>query len=165
MNKVISLLSGIMVIVMLTSCAMYQPTTPRTYEGAEVGGILGGITGALLDRHNPWRGGLIGGVLGLVAGATLTEISARAEREAVVYNRPVEYRTEDGRGIYWVEPVGYDQHTRCSKIHERVWEDRRLVKDQVREVCEETTYEKGMQAGSATNLWVDLTDFFIYPII
>jgi hypothetical protein len=82
----------------------------------------------------------------LVAGATLTEISARAAREAAVYDRPVEYRTEDGRGIYRGEPMGYNQQTRCSKIHERVSEDGRLVKDQIREVCEETKYEKGMQA-------------------
>ena len=146
MKTIIRFLSMVMLIVMINSCATVQPTTTHTYEGAEVGGILGGIAGALLDRHNPWRGGVIGGVLGLVAGATLTEISARAAREAVVYNQPVEYRTEGGRGIYWAEPMGYNEQTRCSKIHERVWEDGRLVKDQIREVCEETKYEKGMQA-------------------
>jgi hypothetical protein len=139
MRKIIGFFMSLLLILILMSC-----TTPRSYQGAEVGGILGGIAGALLDR-NPWRGGVIGGVLGAVAGATLTEISARAEREAVVYNRPVEYRTENGRGMYWAEPMGYDEKTRCSKIHERVWEDGRLVKDQIREVCEETKYEKGMQ--------------------
>jgi hypothetical protein len=120
-------------------------TTPRSYQGGEIGGILGGIAGALLDR-NPWRGAIIGGALGAVAGATLTEISEMAAREAVVYNRPVEYRIEGGRGIYRAEPMGYNEQTRCSKIHERIWEDGRLVKDQIREVCEEAKYEKGMQA-------------------
>jgi uncharacterized membrane protein len=67
---------------MLNSCATVQPTTPSTHEGARVGTIVGGIAGALLDRHHPWRGGVIGGVLGPVAGATLTEISVRATREA-----------------------------------------------------------------------------------
>lgn len=146
MKTIIRFLSMVMLIVMINSCATVQPTTTRTYEGAGVGTVIGGIAGALLDRHNPWRGGVIGGALGLVAGATLTEISARAAREAVVYNRPVEYRTEGGRGIYRAEPMGYNEQTRCSKIHERVWEDGRLVKDQIREVCEETKYEKGMQA-------------------
>jgi len=146
MKTIIRFLSMVMLILMINSCATVQPTTTRTYEGAGVGTVIGGIVGALLDRHNPWRGGVIGGAIGLVAGATLTEISARAVREAVVYNQPVEYRTEGGRVIYRAEPMGYNEQTRCSKIHERVWEDGRLVKDQIREVCEETKYEKGMQA-------------------
>ena len=63
--------------------------------------------------------------------------------EAALEGRPVEYRTEDGRGLYRADPVGpYDSRTRCSKIHERVWEDGRLVKDQIREVCEGTKYER-----------------------
>jgi uncharacterized protein YcfJ len=118
--KKISLLSLIMLIVMLNSCATMQPTTPRRYEGAGVGAVVGGIAGALLDRHNPWRGGVIGGVLGAVAGGTITEISARAEREAYVSGRPVEYRTEDGRDVYRADPLEYNTSTRCSKIQERV---------------------------------------------
>jgi outer membrane lipoprotein SlyB len=119
-----------------------QPTTPHTYEGATVGTIVGGIVGALLDRNNPWRGGVIGGVLGAVAGATLTEISTRATREAYMSGRPVEYRTEDERGVYRVDPVEYNASTKCSKIQERVWEDGKLIKDQVKEVCEGTKYER-----------------------
>ncbi len=137
----ISILTGLTLMVMLSGCA--TPTTPRTYEGAGAGALIGGIAGALLDSHNPWRGGIIGGALGLVAGATITELSARAAREASMSNRPVEYRTEDGRGIYRAEPQGYNQGTRCSKIHERVWQDGQLVKNQVREVCEGTRYESG----------------------
>ena len=129
-------------IVVLVGCATMQPTTPRTYEGAGVGSVIGGIAGALLDQHNPWRGGVIGGALGAVAGASLTEISARAAREAAVSQRPVEYRTEDGRGVYRADPISYDARTKCTKIRERVWENGRLVKDQVREVCQGTKYER-----------------------
>jgi hypothetical protein len=142
MKKVISFLSAIMLMVMLNSCATMEPTSSRTYEGAGVGAVVGGIAGALLDRHNPWRGGVIGGVLGAVAGGTLTEISARAAREAYVSGRPVEYRTEDGRGVYRADPLEYNASTRCSKIQERVWEDGKLVKDQIKEVCEGTKYER-----------------------
>jgi hypothetical protein len=56
--------------------------------------------------------------------------------------RPVEYRTEDGRGVYRADPMGYDASTRCTKVHERAWEDGRLVRDQIKEVCEGTKYEK-----------------------
>lgn len=139
MRKSLMMLAIIGVMGLMASCA----TTPRTYEGGAVGAAAGAVAGALLDRHNPWRGGVIGGVIGAVAGATITEISARASREAAMEQRPVEYRTEDGRGVYRADPVGpYDPRTRCSKIHERVWEDGRLVKDQIREVCESTMYQR-----------------------
>jgi hypothetical protein len=137
-KKIISLLSVVVLTVMLAACA----TTPRTYEGAGTGAVLGGVAGALLDRHNPWRGGIIGGVIGAVAGGTFVELSARASREAAVAGRPVEYRTEDGRGVYRADPMGYNESTRCRKIHERAWEDGRLVKDQIKEVCEGTKYER-----------------------
>ncbi|RPJ11408.1 MAG: glycine zipper 2TM domain-containing protein [Deltaproteobacteria bacterium] len=129
-----------MLVSLLLGC---YATTPRTYEGAGVGALAGGIAGALIDRHNPWRGGIIGGALGAVAGATLTELSARAAREAYASGRPVEYRTEDGRAVYRADPVGRpDPQTRCSKIQERVWQDGNLVKNEVKEVCESTKQER-----------------------
>src|SRR3990172_3663894 len=87
-KKITSLLSAVVLMVMLMGCA----TTPRTYEGAGAGAVIGGVAGALLDRHNPWRGGIIGAAIGAVAGGTLVELSARASREAVLAQRPVEYR-------------------------------------------------------------------------
>jgi len=117
--------------------------TPYHTQGAVTGGAVGGVSGALLDHHNPWRGGVIGAALGAVVGATLADISYRASRESYETGRPVEYRTEDGRGIYRAEPLDYDTRTRCRRIHERVWEDGRLAKDEVREVCESRQYERG----------------------
>ena len=139
MKKRISFLCSVAVLAILIGC---YATTPRTYEGAGAGAVIGGVAGALIDGHNPWRGGVIGGVLGAVAGATFVELSARASREAYATGKPVEYRTDDGRGVYRAEPVYYDSHTKCRKIHERAWEDGRLVKDQIKEICEGTRYEK-----------------------
>lgn len=111
--------------------------TPYHQQGAGTGAVIGGVGGAILDNRNPWRGGIIGAAIGAIAGATLADISYRASEEAAMHDRPVEYRTEDGRGIYRADPVGYNERTRCKRIHERVWEDGRLVKDEVREICEE----------------------------
>lgn len=128
------------VLLTVSSCATYH------YEGAAAGGAIGGIAGALLDRKNPWRGGVIGAALGAVAGASLTDISVRGSKEAAKAGRPVEYRTEDGRGVYRAEPVGDyyrpDEQTKCRKIRERVWENDRLVKDTVKEICESEKYER-----------------------
>lgn len=127
-------------LLAVTACTQYH------YEGAAAGGLIGGIAGAFLDHKNPWRGGVIGAGLGAVLGATLTDISMRGSREAYRTGKPVEYRTEDGRGVYRAEPASdyyySDGQTRCRKVHEKVWEDGRLVKDHVREVCEGEKYER-----------------------
>lgn len=103
---------------------------------------MGGMAGAMLDHKNPWRGGIIGAAIGAIVGATIVDISQQAAREAALSGRTVEYRTVDGRGVYRADPVEYNEHTMCRKIHERVWEDGYLVKDQVREVCEGERLER-----------------------
>lgn len=124
----------------VSACATYQ------YEGATTGGAIGGVAGAILDSRNPWRGGVIGAVLGAIAGATITDISVRGAREAATSGNVVEYRTENGRGVYRAEPAGDYYHpserTKCRKVREKVWEDDRLVKDRVKEVCEGEKVEK-----------------------
>jgi hypothetical protein len=128
------------VFLLLTACVAHQR------EGAATGAAAGSIAGAMLDHRNPWRGGIIGAAIGAMLGATISDISHRGSMEAVREGRPVEYRTEDGRGWYRAEPTGDyyrpDEYTRCRKIREMVWEDGRLVKDTVREVCEGHRHER-----------------------
>lgn len=130
MKKIIALASVMVLLLFLLSCTQYHA------RGAGVGGALGGAAGALLDDSNRWRGGVWGAALGAILGASLADISMQASREAAQNNRPVEYRTADGRGIYQAYPVDYNQKTNCHKVQERVWEDGQLVKDQIKEVCE-----------------------------
>jgi hypothetical protein len=130
MRKIVSLVLVAGMLGLAVGC------TPYHAQGAGTGAAIGGISGAIIDHRNPWRGGVIGGVLGAILGATLADVSYKASREAYMSDKPVEYKTEDGRGLYRAEPRGYDERTRCRKIHERVWEDGRLIRDEVREVCE-----------------------------
>lgn len=127
-------------LIMLTSCSRYH------YEGAAGGAAVGGVAGALLDSKNHWRGGVIGAALGAIAGATIADVSVRGSRDAARSGNPVEYRTEDNRGYYRAEPVGQpyypNEHTKCRKVNERVWEDGRLVKDTIKEICEGERYER-----------------------
>jgi hypothetical protein len=117
-------------ILATAGCTTYQA------QGGATGGAMGGIAGALLDHENPWRGGVIGATPGTLAGATISEVSVRGARQAAATDRPVEYTTENGRGVYHAEPVRSDVHSRCKKVRERVFQDGRLIKDAVREVCE-----------------------------
>jgi hypothetical protein len=126
----------ILTLLSLAACAPYHT------EGGGVGGVTGGGTGAFLDRSNPWRGGVIGAVVGSISGATIADISYRGAQEAARAGKPVEYRTVDGRGRYYAEPGELDQQAHCRRVHEKIWEDGRLVKDRVREVCEGTRYER-----------------------
>ncbi len=112
-------------------------TSERTYQGAAVGGAAGAGIGALLDHHNPWRGAAIGAAIGSVVGGTMTEISARAARDAASENAPVVYRSEDGRTVVESTPMPRENaSTHCHKVRTRVWKDGRLVEDNVKEVCE-----------------------------
>ncbi|HVN96621.1 MAG TPA: YMGG-like glycine zipper-containing protein [Syntrophorhabdaceae bacterium] len=136
-GKELKMLAAISVIALITvaSCAEFQEQTP-TVQGGAVGAGVGGLAGALLDSHNPWRGGIIGGALGAVLGGTLGQISDHASREAATVKKPVEYRTENGRGYVREEPLSYDAATKCRRVRERVYEDGRLVRSHIKEICD-----------------------------
>ncbi len=132
MKKIISLIAVISLFGLLLSCAGMD----RKTQGAGVGAGVGGVAGALLDSKNPWRGGVIGAALGAIFGASIADISSKASQESVQTGRPVEYRTTDGRGVYRADPVDYNARTNCHKVQERVWEDGKIVKDEIKEICE-----------------------------
>jgi hypothetical protein len=136
MKKIFSLMLGLALMCLTFGC------TPYHSQGAGTGAVVGGVAGALLDSRNPWRGGVIGGVLGAVAGATIADISVRASEESYRSRKPVEYRTEDGRGVYRADPLSYNKRTKCRKIRERTWEDGRLVKDRTTEICKGSRYDR-----------------------
>jgi hypothetical protein len=118
-------------VMFLAGCG--QVTSERTYQGAGVGAAGGAIAGALIDKGNRWRGAVIGGVLGAIIGGTITEISARAAREAAINNRPVEYRSEDGRERVYAEPIA--SRGRCKIVKTNYYQDGKLVKVEEKEVC------------------------------
>jgi uncharacterized protein YcfJ len=130
-------------VVTLFGTVLGGCATPQQAQGTGVGAAIGGIAGALIDRRNPWRGALIGGGLGAVAGASFADISAQGSHQAAKTWKPVEYRTEDGRDVYRAEPVEVNAQTKCKKIRERVWQDGRMVRDDVKEICTGEKIERG----------------------
>ncbi len=141
MRRVDALVMVVLFMSIASGCAEYRA------QGTGDGALTGTATGAVLDHRNLWRGGVAGGVLGAVAGATVEDISVKGSREAVEENRPIEYRTDDGRGRYYAEPssdyyYSDDGRARCRKVHERMWEDGRLVKDRSKDVCERVRSER-----------------------
>jgi len=124
-------------ISLFISCSQYGQT------GAGVGAGVGAAAGALIDKDNRWRGAVIGGALGGIFGGTLGEISDRAARQAAYEGKPVVYESQDGYRRVEATPQSYNAETNCHKVRERIWEGDKLVKDQVKEVCESTKNEPG----------------------
>lgn len=58
----------------LSGCASYAYNDPKVYQGASLGAAVGAASGALIDKHNRWRGAVIGGGLGAVLGGGTTAI-------------------------------------------------------------------------------------------
>jgi hypothetical protein len=136
MKKIVSLMTVLALLVLTAGC------TPYHQRGAGLGGAFGGAAGAMIDRENSWRGFLIGATLGALTGATLADVSLQASHESVASGKPVEYRTTDGRAVYRADPVEFNVKTKCHKVQERVWEDGKLIKDEIREVCEGQKFEE-----------------------
>jgi len=131
MRKVAMFLAFAVFSAGVISCG--QVSSQRTYEGAAVGGAVGAAAGVLIDKENRWRGAIIGGALGAVLGGTITEVAQRASREAAMANRPVEYRSEDGRQRVYAEPVSTKGN--CKIVKTSYYQDGKLVKVEERKVC------------------------------
>jgi hypothetical protein len=133
---------GILLLTVVIAAGCYPYPQTGAQRGATAGAGIGGVAGALLDSENPWRGGLIGAAIGALFGATLGDLSDRGAYECAQNNASVEYHTENGRGLYRADPYSYDPRTRCHKVHERVWEDGRIIRDRIREICGSEMREK-----------------------
>lgn len=124
----------IVVLAFATLTSMTACTTTRTGQGAAAGAVLGGLAGALLDNGNSWRGGAIGAVIGAVAVGTAVELSAQAQREAAIQNRPVVYNSQDYDHKVVAEPIG-DYGNGCKEVRTQIFENGRLVREEVKRVC------------------------------
>ncbi len=114
MKKMISLI-GLMVIALLPLTAL-SATPPDS-----------------MNTQTTWIGGPVGGSPITVSSATLADIRAKATIEAVVYEQPVEYKSQDGTMMYQAYP-DYGR-SKCSFVHGKIWEEGRLIQSKVIEVC------------------------------
>lgn len=139
-----ALLTPLLLITLLVSSSTFLASCSQHGQtGAGVGAGLGAAAGALIDDDNRWRGAALGAAIGGIFGGTLAEVSSRASRQAAYENRPVVYESEDGYRRVEATPQSYNAQTDCHKVRERVWEGDRLVKDQVKEICESNKTEPG----------------------
>lgn len=96
------ILAALLIAGSLSAC-----TTVGGYNGAAVGGAAGALGGAVIDRHNPWRGGVIGGLIGGAVGAAIGENADRDAYERGRYDgRYEEYRYRQPRRPRYYDDCG-----------------------------------------------------------
>ena len=91
------------VSVLVSGCASYNDVSPRTKSGAQIGGIVGGLGGLIIDSKNPWRGAVLGAAAGAVIGGVIGNIQDKAADEAARRNTEVQYERTTEQG--WKETV------------------------------------------------------------
>ena len=147
---------GLMVItvacVLLGGCATWEGLSPNTQTGAEIGAVSGGILGAILDSHQPWRGAIIGAAAGAVAGGWIgsttdkKKVSApvvssnaavinQAAKEAAKQNAIIKYSRTTESGIneeVVATPLSLKGNIRTVNI--KYYQNGKLISSETREV-------------------------------
>jgi hypothetical protein len=120
------LLTGILLMLFL-SCSK-----AKVYQV----GPVGSNDAPLAEKANTWRGGVIGAALGSPTEGKVTEISIRASKEAAKEGKPVAYLSLDGFQRLEVYPVGKVTRSNCRLVREQIFQEGKLVRDEVKEVCQ-----------------------------
>jgi len=123
---------------LLVSCAYYPYPYPPADYNTQVGTILGAGTGALLGQaiggntESTIIGMAAGTILGALVGSAADQAN-QAARDAAQYGKPVIYYDKSGRAVEAI-PEGTNDPN-CQRVRKRIWEDGKLVKETIEEVC------------------------------
>lgn len=130
-KRIQGLLIAGLTLALLSACS-----SEMAYQGAGTGDGIGGVAGVLIDSQKSWRGSIIGGPLGPALKGGVADISARASREAAREVKPVAYQSIDGFQRVEIQPIGKGSRPNCLLIRENIYQDGKLVRDEMREVCQ-----------------------------
>ena len=133
MDKRILLMTVVITGLLVAGCATMSP---RTKAGAQIGAILGGLGGAVIDKDNPWRGAVEGAAIGAILGGTIGKIVDNAALEAARRDATVTYsRVNPEKG--WkeevvAEPRGLTKDGKYKIIEIRYIQNGKVVKEEVK---------------------------------
>jgi hypothetical protein len=122
------------------SCAYYPyyPYYPPDGYHTQVGAVVGAGTGALIGQaiggntESTLAGLAAGTIFGALVGNAADQ-DYQAARASAQYGRPVIYYDKSGRAV-----EAFPERTNganCQKVRKRIWENGKLVKETVEEVC------------------------------
>ena len=119
---------------LLVSCAYYPHDRYNTQVGAAVGAGTGALIGQAIGGNT--ESTLIGLAAGTILGALVgnaVDQDYQAARDAAQYGKPVIYYDKSGHAVEAIPEETDDPN--CHKVRKRIWEDGKLVKEMVEEVC------------------------------
>ncbi len=143
MKNKIAVLFLCLAMLALSSCvAPHQQDKFNTQRGAAIGAGIGALAGQAVGRDTgaSLLGAGIGTLLGAIIGNAVDQ-SHMAGTEAAKTNKRVVYYDDRGGALEAI-PGPVDQQTQCRKVTKRVWENGRLIKETVEEICEGEKYTK-----------------------
>lgn len=120
--------------LLLASCASSPPGQYNTQVGAAVGAGTGALIGHAIGGNA--EGTLLGLAAGTIVGALVgnaVDQQHQAAVNAAAYGKPVIYYDENGRAVEAIPEASADPN--CRKVRKRIWENGKLVKETVEEVC------------------------------
>ncbi len=120
--------------VFLVSCAHYPPDRYNTQAGAVTGAGMGALIGQAIGGNT--QGTLIGLAAGTILGALVgnaIDQDYQAARDAAQYGKRVIYYDKDGHAVEAIPEES--NNANCRQVRERVWENGKMVKETVEEVC------------------------------
>lgn len=134
MKKHVMVILVAVVSCSLVSCAHYPHDRYNTQAGAAIGAGTGALLGQAIGGNT--EGTLIGLAAGTILGALVgnaVDQDYQAAREAAQYNKKVIYYDKDGHAVEAI-PQKSD-NPNCRTVRKRIWEDGKLVKETLEEVC------------------------------
>ena len=127
-------MSTIGLCFLLVSCASVPPDRYNTQKGAAIGAGAGALIGQAMggNTESTLIGLAAGTILGALVGNAMDQ-DYQAARDAARYGKPVIYYDESGHAVEVIPEETYDVN--CQRVRKRIWENGKLVKETVEEVC------------------------------
>lgn len=119
---------------LFVSCAHHPHDRYNTQEGATIGAGMGALIGQAIGGNT--ESTLIGLAAGTILGALVgnaVDQDYQAARDAAQYGKPVIYYDKSGQAVEAIPEETDDPN--CHKVRKRIWENGKLIKETVEEVC------------------------------
>jgi hypothetical protein len=119
---------------LFVSCAPYPPGRYNAQAGAITGAGMGALIGQAIggNAHSTLVGLAAGTIIGILVDNAMDQ-NYQATRDAARYGKTILYYDQNGQAVEAIPEGAVDSS--CQKVRRRVWENGKLIKETVDEIC------------------------------